>query len=364
MDFNRIRSDDDSGRDASLPESGGEEDPPVPKLGVHVLTEFMFCPSAGVLEYEREREDTGEEADRVARLDYLPDYTIPLIQAEIDRIWSQLLGVATWAIPAIGVLVGIAFFLDVMTAIILGVAAMTALGPWSWRLFRMNLTLRRKRQRAESAAANEPREDLAAVQQVNWWQLLKAGFDPVERREALFDPGLRIAGKPRMVLRRGATCIPVFRKRRGDRELYPQHHARLAAYAHLLKTFEQVQVPYGVIMFGDSEEGVAVPITEYAVRVFEQGLADALRLVSTLARQPVVPDRPARLSLCAKCHLGRPRLYRPGKSETVLRGAVLEPFLTMARQTKKKYHSDCGDRYGQFGWVPPHELAQAMGLTD
>ena len=62
----------------------------VPKLGVHVLTEFMFCPRAGVMEYEREREDSGEQIDRVARLDYMPDYTVSLIEAEMNRIKSRL----------------------------------------------------------------------------------------------------------------------------------------------------------------------------------------------------------------------------------------------------------------------------------
>ena len=332
-----------------------------PKLGVHVLTEFIYCPRAGVLEYERESEDSGEEADRVARLDYIPDYTIPLIEAEMDRIKNWLLGVVTWTAPAIGILVGIAFFLDVITAVILGVAAICAWGPWSWRLFRVYLRLHQKKRRAENADPHEPQPNLSAVQQVNWWELLKAGFDPVQRREALSDPGLGISGKPWMVLLRGATCIPVFRKHRGDRKLRSQHHARIAAYAHLLKTCERVQVPYGVILFGDGEDGVAVPITDYARGEFEQGLVDAQRLVTTLAQQPVQPDRPMSLSLCEKCHLGRPRLYRPGKSETIVRSVVLEPFCTRARKTNQEYHGDCGDRYS---WVPPHELAQAMGLTD
>ncbi len=335
-----------------------------PKLGVHVLTEFMFCPRAGVLEYERAREDFGQQEDRVARLDYQPDYTVALIEAEMASILSRFARAGTWAVGALVLLLVIALVIDFATAVILGLAAVSAWAPWAWRLFREYLRLHARRRRALSASGREPDANIAAVQQVNWWELLKADFDPVERREANYDPGLRLSGKPSMVLLRGAVCIPVFRKHHGDRTLHPQHHARMAAYAHLLKTCERVQVPYGVILFGDGEQGVSVPITDYAVKQFEQGLADARELLLTLQRQPVQPDRPTKLSACGQCHLGRPRLYRPGKSETVLGDAVLEPRLTEARKTQKEYHSDCGDRYSHDGWTPPHELAVALGLTD
>ena len=55
----------------------------VPSLGIHVMTEFEYCPRAGLVAYESNREDTGEESS-VENLDYLPLYDLREINRELN----------------------------------------------------------------------------------------------------------------------------------------------------------------------------------------------------------------------------------------------------------------------------------------
>ena len=65
-----------------------------PWIGVHVLTEFIFCPRAGLIAFEQQRIDPGEEIDGAPRLDYLPDFEIELIEAALQKTWSGIRGAA------------------------------------------------------------------------------------------------------------------------------------------------------------------------------------------------------------------------------------------------------------------------------
>ena len=67
-----------------------------PWIGVHVLTEFIFCPRAGVIAFEQKRIDSGEEIDGAPRLDYLPDFEIELIEAALQKTWSGIWALLTW----------------------------------------------------------------------------------------------------------------------------------------------------------------------------------------------------------------------------------------------------------------------------
>ena len=185
--------------------------------------------------------------------------------------------------------------------------------------------------------------------------------ESVEPREGLRDPGYQITGRPFRLLRRGAVCIPVFRTSQEDRKLHRQDYARLAAYAYLIETCEGAQVPYGIVLYGNSYEADVIPITLESRKLFEEGLAEARKLLAKYRSKRSNPGRPRDESICSGCHLGRPRLYKLGKSELTLGEAVIKPFLTNARDNNHEYHSECGDRYG---WVPSHKLAIAKGITD
>lgn len=61
-----------------------------PWIGIHVLSEFVFCPRAGVLSFELGSEETGEERDRVPPLDYLPDFELELIEERLQQEWQSV----------------------------------------------------------------------------------------------------------------------------------------------------------------------------------------------------------------------------------------------------------------------------------
>jgi hypothetical protein len=93
-----------------------------PDLGVHVVTEFLYCPRAGVITYEEKSDDHGEET-RSIRLGYQPKYDLKKIAEEIGRV-TMLLLVGIGAVTA-GILVA-------------GLLAVT-IWPWAivvcWLLF-------------------------------------------------------------------------------------------------------------------------------------------------------------------------------------------------------------------------------------
>ena len=47
-------------------------------IGVHTLSEFVFCPRAGVISHERQNDDAGVDTGFVD-LSYSPDYDLSLI---------------------------------------------------------------------------------------------------------------------------------------------------------------------------------------------------------------------------------------------------------------------------------------------
>ena len=61
-----------------------------PQIGVHVLTEFVFCPRAGVVAFEQERDDSGQDIDTPPRLDFLPDFSVRLIEDTLQKTWNRI----------------------------------------------------------------------------------------------------------------------------------------------------------------------------------------------------------------------------------------------------------------------------------
>ena len=187
---------------------------------------------------------------------------------------------------------------------------------------------------------------------MNWWSLLKCGFEPHEYFDPHEDLSWRLSGHPWRVLHKGSLRIPVFRKRRGDRGLHQQHLARMAAYCHLIETAEGHAAPYGIILFGSDYDGVTVPNTEANRHVLRTGLLEARQVIES--NQPAAPPS----SWCQRCPNGWPKVYRRRKTDTRLGGQEWPPVLTRGVDGRK-YHSACGDRFGD---VPRHERAKEKGL--
>ncbi len=213
------------------------------------------------------------------------------------------------------------------------------------------------REQARKAQPVEPPEDLAKQVTINWWELLKSGFDSIRLQEILRDEESRLAGKPWRVLRKGSLRIPVIRIAEESYEgarywIYRQHEIRLAAYAHLIVTCEGGQSPYGIVLFGSTYQGAAVPINTGLQASLGETLAD-FRVALSAAQQGVTPSAPES-NLCTACPFGRP--------EKVVRNTPNPGAKKIYGRTGQDgvfYHSECGDH---FSWVPPHALAKKKRL--
>lgn len=341
----------------SAPTADGSAHAAAPWIGVHVLSEFVFCPRAGVLTFEMGVEDTGEERDHVPPLDYLPDFELELIEERLQHAWQQVARLTAAAVAVGLVLWGAAVAIDPVFYLVL-----LASGGWFLKAVieqgKAIVTHARLREAALHAHPQVPDPESDQLQAVNWWSLLKAGFTPIEYAGAHRDTEWRLAGRPWRVLELGSLRIPVFRKVWGEPELYPQHFVRMAAYCRVIEQSEGGRSPYGIILFGHGYDGCTVPHSEPHRQTLREELDKAGQLLAAVQQHNQRPDTPRSLTVCKGCPLGKPRVHIPGKTEIKINGHV-RPAHTTKGTDRKPYHSPCGDR---FDWVPPHELAVTKGI--
>lgn len=332
--------------------------PEDPALGVHALTEFIFCPRAGIIAWETGARDTGAD-ETPPRLDYLPRFDIRLMEEELNsrlnRFWLLsaffLAGVATLALGV---------FHGVVAGILAGAVGIIAAGVFAFRELAAVITLIGLVREAKNSKPLEPSSPLIEVEEVNWWELLAAGF--ISKRydddDLLRDDELKLLGKPWRVLARGNLRIPVFLQRRPTDRLYPQHFARIAAYCHLVEYATDFESPYGIVLHAGKYSGFAVPNSMHATAQLQRGLDEARTAILALKREHRIPSAPA-ASLCKNCPLARPQIYRRGLRQLLFGNALRRnPF--PASGGKKKFCSDCGDR---FRWLPPHADNERLGIS-
>lgn len=328
-----------------------------PHLGVHVLTEFMFCHRAGILAYEERRDDPGQELDAPPRLDYLPDFSVREIQDALQRTWTRIWAAALFSAVIGGLVVPPLLALNrVLTVVGLVILARPAF-RWLARRFHDVIILQRRLRAAIEAPPDEPDPTLMSIQPVNWWSLRKAGFSVLNYEDGYTDDALKLSGRPWRVLQRGSLRIPVFRKRNGESALYPQHHVRMAAYCHLIESCEGAESPFGIVLFGETCEGLTVPNSLENRKAFLDALEAVRHVIQQVESGDHTPERPGS-TVCSQCPAGRPRQFEEGRSETVLNGRPIQPHQTRGVD-RRLYHSRCGDR---FVWVPPHERAMRKKL--
>ena len=319
-----------------------------PWVGVHVMTEFIYCPRAGVLMHESKDDDRGHDSVRTPRLDEAIWYNRDRLEATLEDACNEIWRVFTWAVP-IGIAIVIA---GLMTTWWLWLSAVP-MGLWllTWLIEKSELIddLKRRLELEDQAAQNRPDPQATYPQEINWWSLLKSGFEALEYEDPHKDPKLRVSGRPWRVLRDGSTRIPVFRKSRGEARLWTQHYVRIAAYCHLVECMEGGSVPYGIVIFEDGYSGVTVPNTEQGRWPFWEGLELARRMLKDLSQFPPGPPEPRYSGKCSNCPLGSPRQCRRQKATFPARAS-----------NGKYYRSDCGDR---FQWIPPHEWAFKRRLS-
>jgi len=329
-------------------------------LSVYALTEFVFCARAGLVATENEWSQDPDDA-RVNLGFYLPHNMADLelhLNHALNRLW--IWGPAA----ALAVIVTLLTLWWGQTSIALAGAAacVFASGPLRNHI---DTAMQLVAQRSDLLAwqAREVALDANIPCPVDWRDFLQGGWMSVPCHEAYRDDARGLVGKPWCVVRRGSITIPVWKISQSgthaEPEIFPQHLVRMAAYCHLVATCEGRQSPCGVVLYGNTYRGTTLPFNATAqVQLWrEVDAANAVRgKVGDDDRwKPSTP--PA--SRCSGCPCGAPRVYKEFQSEFRRNGEWI-PVCGQTAADKKLYHSACGDR---FEWTPPHERANALGLT-
>ena len=327
-----------------------------PALGVYALTEFVYCPRAGLCTFE-----TGhEEKDDIPPLSFFafnPLYSLAEIEADLEKALNEM----TWLLLCGAFSAGLGFLVSVFFDKLLGLVGVIPLAWFCY--FAANrgmraLHLQRQRKEALAAKGSEPNPNSEDVKKIYWWDLLKAGFETQSAQDRLIDEELNFSGKPSRFLRRGNVVIPVWRMGHYSGQLHPQNFIRMAAYCHLVGTSlgAGVECPYGVILFGHGFDGVAIPVSSQRQAEFLDALYRAREIIHQAKRRPG-PHAPAP-TLCAKCPHGEPKKRKPNESDNICNGKTLLVIPAVASDSQC-FHSLCGDR---FRWLPPHEEVEKKDL--
>lgn len=331
-------------------------------IGVHVLSEHLFCPRAALIASESSPDEGDEEPNLGPRLDLFIEYSehrfIEALQQSWDemRLWLTLMALSVLVVMVAG-------YLHSLTAgVILSLPVFILLAK-CWDTLANIIAL--VRVQALYRAAPELVIDLepTEVKRMSWWSLRKAGFDCNKPPERFDSPAGDLAGKPWRLLRKGSLMIPVIRRRQGSSEWGTQHEVRLSAYCDLIEKCTGGDAPFGVILFAGTSDCVIIPNNKTRRATYELALKDALKFMEP-RKEGTPPTNSPIDGRCTGCPHGKPRMFQPGKSETVLNGKPLSACTANSvradGQFRGEFHSTCGDH---FRWVPPHKEAVALGIA-
>ncbi len=343
-------------------DSAQREGPPgfYDRISVHVLGQFAFCNRAGI--YSAENGDEADLDEPQPQWAYVPNFDLERIEEQLAKLLQQLwmlVGLVT--LFSVGMVGGVMLqdrriFYPALVGVIVCFLSLVSTG-------RMVLILAWRRAAARRAPVVEPSLTLDHIEPVNWWSLLKAGFEPVAYQRQFRHPQLPLEGSPWRVLERGSLRIPVIKSggsKLGDAKhtLYPKHEIRLAAYAILLEATEHVQVPYGLIFGADSHRGLAVPITPASRQRVVDELERASDKIVRSQSGDSDPRPPADRQRCATCRLGEPVPLSEAEIRSARKAGTR--LLVLKDSSDRKFHCACGDR---FGSAPPHRRIAELGLT-
>tara|TARA_R110002072_G_scaffold271038_1_gene430896 strand:- start:11407 stop:12501 length:1095 start_codon:yes stop_codon:yes gene_type:complete len=323
------------------------------------VANVVYCKRAGLL--AAESKDVNRRDDMPV-LDLLPVYELEDIRDSIAQRWRRLLcGLGALIVTATicSSLAAFDSFQYARSTALLLFIVMIALVPFLLSTTSCLNELIRRLRAADLGTRREPDPAATDTTPVFWWDLWKSGFVS-QRCDRLADNNWKLDGSPFRVLQRDSWAIPVFRTRSVHDYPKPQHLVRIMAYCHLVESQIGADVPYGIILYGDTMRGIAVPNHPRYRKPFHDALEELRRLV-TIADGGGPPPYPGSPDACASCPFGKPRLLSEGKP-TLRDGKRLEPHvLVPTNGRKRKYHCDCGDR---FEWSPEHQLSKGLKLHD
>lgn len=329
-------------------------------LSVHSLGQYVFCARSAIL--AAEAGDNQDPDEPLPRLTFLPNFERERIEEWLQKKMGQLGFATVCGISAVCLMA--AGFLS-QDKVMFYPSLLVFMGSTIWFL-NLSITIIRlvaRRRAAIKAEAREPLPDIEGIQAVNWWSMLKAGYEPVNYDRPFRHPEFPLEGCPWRVLERGSQRVPVIRsgshKLGGNKgELYAKHQIRLVAYALLLEAMGHVEVPFGIVVPNDSAHGLALPITdELRERTVKTLHEFSVKLVESQQHQ-VEPRLPDRRKRCEQCRHGSPQ---PIDIDTINRSRQAgKQVVVLLNNNGETFHCDCGDR---FGVAPPHATSTRLGLV-
>lgn len=336
------------------------------KIGVHVLSEHVFCPRAALIAYESGSDAGDEEPNLGPLLNLFIDYNEHKFIEAIHQAWGNMRLWLTLMAPSVFFVMLAVYLQSLLAGLVLSLPVFILLAK-CWDTLTHIIALVREQARYKAAPEVVIDPEPTEIKRLSWWSLRKAGFDCNKPPDPFEDPASNLAGKPWRQLKKGSIVIPVIRRRRGNSEWGPQHEVRIAAYCHLCEKCTTGTAPFGVILFAGTSDCAIIPNTSARHMLFERAFKSVANFLERQAAPGAEPPGPPTDRRCFGCPHGKPRLFQQGKSETILNGKPLLACTANSvrdpdgdRQFCGAFHSDCGDR---FRWVPPHKEAIALGIA-
>jgi hypothetical protein len=328
-------------------------------LSVHALGQYVFCPRSAIRAAERGDERDIDEPP--PRLTFLPNFELERIEEMLSTALKQLL---LAAVLIVGLMVSMTLSSQDENPTQFNLAAITFFFAllWAAHLITSIVQLSIRRIAALLAEAREPEPSFEGTQPVNWWSMLKAGFEPIKYQRPFQHPELPLEGCPWRVLQKESLRIPVIHTG-GDRlgnakgKLFPKHEVRLTAYALLLEADGHLKVPYGLVFPIDSPHGIAFAITDNHRRQAVQLLAEFEQILNESQQRNVQPNLPENRNCCANCDYGKP--VATSIREVASARKAGQQLVVLQSRKDELFHCDCGDR---FGSAPPHRDSVRKGL--
>ncbi len=335
-------------------------------LGVHTLSEAVFCPRAGVLAHGSPSDDGMAEPESGPKLNWPGDLDEHRISEELQVAWGELLYRVSKLLTAVVATFILRRFLGSLWASPLGfliatpfllVTAYFLSESWEGmrRLFRIWRLLAVVRGTEPLQVNLSPDRETP----VNWWALRKAGFDCSRPGRKLVNHGEALAGNPWRILTKAESAlrIPVVVKKHDSGTLGDQHRVRIAAYCHLIETTEGGRAPFGIVLFANSYQGRIVPNNNAARLKMHHAVEETRELLQLQGKTNVTAAKPKE-SCCFGCPHGKPRSFSED-SLTIIGGIRYEPLLVSGWDGRKR-HSTCADVFRE---TPPHADAIRLGMV-
>ena len=333
------------------------------QIGVHSLSEFVFCPRAGIISHLQRSEDGGTDG-WLPDLSYMPEYDIAAIDGKLKFLRAKQSKLLIFSAGVVLYLLAMYLFVKPFVAFLFLVVSMPVAIYFGNIFLNRLLQIRRlEKTLADYRASKKARPDLskAGVSEFSWHSLMKIG-DLERCHDILVDEDLGISGKPWKLLRTGELCFPVFRCKQPKPHnadlsdarswLYRQHYVRIAAYCELIERCTGDKAFAGIIVFSGTYRAIVVNVFADAKIKEELALAiDSAQQTLAIYESQQVTETPDK-QICRGCPHGNPRIFNYATT-TLLNDGTPVPT-NLHRVKNKSRHSKCGDF---FKWVPPHEKA-------